>query len=728
MNKTLPRLLLAGLVLGLLVLCGYWLLFTQFMVYDDEGYVLWSLHHYFTDGGLYTRVYSQYGPFLYALYHAVHTLGGVAFDNETGRLLTLGYWCGAAALGGGFVWSQTRSLIAALGATILTFGGLLIMINEPIHPGGLLAFLSAVGAVGGAAALSRGRPRTFAVLCGGVGAAMLLTKVNVGAFFLVAAGSWMAVNLTFPRLGRASIWLTAVGSLLLPLWLMHSLWPASWIATFCLTFSCGALALVVLAAKERRAWFGSAAWGWFAGATGLVAGLTLISVWLRGTSWAMLWHGVVIAPLRQPMVYANPVSWPAMVPALSLGMIALALLHHSGRWAGSTRLIALFRVAAFGWFLLETPHAIDNRLVFFSFWYGPALVWLMIVPLTSSEGVAPPRPRTWVAWVFIWQVLHAYPVAGSQMGWGAFLWIPLAVAGGYEALQLWADALRERARLIRWSGGVAFAAGAAVMLGVFVRASSQRYLGETPLGLPGASDLRLEDDMTTAYRILDKNVRLHGDELFSYPGMFSFNIWTHRPTPTAANVTHWFSLLNDAQQQAIITQLEQDARPVLIVQRYLINYLVYHGYAPRGPLQNFLTTHFAPLFRIDSFEFWVRQGRQAAAVSTARIGPTDTTNTDMLVLTTDAPGPIAAIEIRGLFPPHHLVARLAPDDVHPWEVQPLNADNSVWGAAGSAPPPRLKRISTKLYLGNRQLPPLDLLKVVLLDSTGRVVDTLRFTK
>ena len=138
LNKGHLRTFLAGLLLVGLGTCGYWLLFTQFMVYDDEGYVLWSLHNYFQDGGLYTNVYSQYGPFLYAFYHAIHALFGITFDNETGRLLTLSYWLAATGLAGVFTWKQTRSTFATLTAIALTFGSLLVMINEPIHPGGCL--------------------------------------------------------------------------------------------------------------------------------------------------------------------------------------------------------------------------------------------------------------------------------------------------------------------------------------------------------------------------------------------------------------------------------------------------------------------------------------------------------------------------------------------------------------------------------------------------------------
>lgn len=48
---------------AILVVAGATQLFSTFMVYDDEGYVLFSLKTFAEGGGLYERVYSQYGPF-----------------------------------------------------------------------------------------------------------------------------------------------------------------------------------------------------------------------------------------------------------------------------------------------------------------------------------------------------------------------------------------------------------------------------------------------------------------------------------------------------------------------------------------------------------------------------------------------------------------------------------------------------------------------------------------
>lgn len=731
MNKPLPRTLLLTAVAGLLAACGYWLMFTQFMVYDDEGYVLSSLRDYFAHGGLYTRVYSQYGPFLYVLYHALHAGLGLAFDNATGRLVTLFYWCAASGLAGVFVWRQTRSTIATAAAGVLTFGALLIMINEPIHPGGLLAFLSALGAVGGAWAIERGHHRFFAALAGAIAAAMLLTKVNVGAFFLIAAGSWLALAAPRPRLARASLWLAAVGSLLLPLWLMQKLWPAPWVATFCLVFSAAALSLLCLLQAGRtpaRNWQPAIA---AAAAAVTVSLLVLGAAWARGTSLAGLWHGIVVAPLRQPMVYAHPVNWPAVVPVLSVLLLGFAAWHHTRPRPWHATAVAVLRWVALVGFLLVTPHVIENRLVFTCFQFGPAVAWLMAVPLTGASAAPSARARSWVAWVFIWQTLHAYPVAGSQMGWGAFLVVPLAIVGAHEAVTAFA------ARRPAWRRGllagamVLLGAGAVVVLAIFTRQSTRRYFHDEPLGLHGTGSLRLTEDMTSLYRILDDNIRTHGNLLFSYPGMFSLNIWTGRPAPTTANVTHWFSLLDDDQQAAIIDRLEHDPRAVVVVQSYLINYLVYHGYPPRGPLQHYLVEHFAPAFRVDTFEFWVHRGRTVAPLSTATLAEPDAHGVAELQLVTAAHAAAARIEIRGLFYPHNVVALVAASPARPWRITPLNADDHPAGPVQSAPGPvalaGISRIQAELHLGGGRLPPLDLLEVVLLAADGSELDRLRFT-
>ena len=84
------------------------LLFSTFMIYDDEGYVLFSLKNFAESGGLYERVYSQYGPFFFVFNQALH-FAGLQFTNTDGRLLTFACWLGAAGLCAALVWRSTRS-------------------------------------------------------------------------------------------------------------------------------------------------------------------------------------------------------------------------------------------------------------------------------------------------------------------------------------------------------------------------------------------------------------------------------------------------------------------------------------------------------------------------------------------------------------------------------------------------------------------------------------------
>ncbi len=730
LNKGLLRTLLAGLLLAGLGTCGYWLLFTQFMVYDDEGYVLWSLHNYFQEGGLYTKVYSQYGPFIYAFYHGIHALFGIAFDNETGRLLTLGYWLGSAGLTGVFTWRQTRSTTATLAAITLSFGSLLIMINEPIHPGGLLALLTAIGAVGGAVALEKRNHRTFAILCGACGAAMLLTKINVGAFFLISAGSWFAIHWAKETQARVLLWFTAVGSILLPLWLMNKLWPEPWVAIFALGFTCAALALLLLVKEQHRPTIKANTTLLLAASAAFTCVVILGSVWARGSSLGSLWHGIVVAPLGQPIAYAHGVVWPAITPILILVMFAIALLAHTRKPVWITPTIAIARLLVAAWLLKLTFDSIDNSLVFFSFKFGIPFAWLMAFPIRTDRTNVLNSARLWLAWVFIWQTLHAYPVAGSQMGWGAFLWMPLAVTGVYEAIKYGTERFSRYRNVFKPIAVINVAITISSVIWSLGYVSYQRFRIGEPLQLNGAHEMRLTDDITSVYRILNKNIRMHGDMLFSYPGLYSLNIWTERPTPTAHNVTHWFSLLEDSKQNAILEKLQSEERAVIVLQSYLINYLELHGFPPRSDLQPYIVENFQPVFTIDTFQFWARKGRKVAPLSTAKIHLDKENGEALLQLTTDAQGQATTAEIRGLFYPYNRVRALPMTTGLPWKITPLSAHNLPRGmttlATITATLEEINRITIP-FPSRNNLPQLDILKVVIKDESGAVLDTLRFT-
>ena len=734
MIKRLPNLAVAAAVAAVLAVIGYWSIFTVFMVYDDEGYVLSSLRNYSEHGGLYEQVYSQYGPFYYNLADGLHRLTGLPFDNDHSRFVTLAVWCATALLCGCLVWSGTRSRTAAAAAAGLAFVHLWNMTSEPSHPGGLLALLAATGAAAGAWAIRRDRPGAFALATALVGSAMALTKINVGAFFLLAAAGWMLVNGTTAPVARRGAWAVALAVVAVPFGLMHTLWGDTWVRVFGLVFSCAALSLATCLAGERRPEFGRRPWLLFVGAGGVFTAATLLLTWARGTGWAGLLEGIVLGPLRHPGVYFYQVFWQPGAALLALSLLGLAFLV-AGRPAAPWRpdLLAALRLAG-GLWCLHVPFATNTiSPTTFGLSYGLSLAWLMAVPLRSGPATTADRLRLWLAWVLVWQSLHAFPVAGSQASWGTFLWAPLLVLGCHDAIAHWAGRVPVRhGRAVRFAGAAWLLAMAATAVRDTGYVSHERYTLSEPLGIPGATRLRLADDFTATLRILNENLTAHSGVLFTYPGMFSFNTWADRPTPTLANTTHWFSLLSADQQREIIARLEADPRACLVVQRFLVTYLLEHKFEITGPLHDYLLEHFAPALKLDTYELWVHRGRTIAPLSTATLQPGAVPESRRLELTVNGTAaPVARAELCQLYPPYAVRQTLAVSATQPWTLTPLTL-----AGEGTAPPatvtaPRQLDGPTRLaaeFVPVTRLGPIEDLAVRLRSADGRLLGTLRFTK
>jgi hypothetical protein len=221
--------------------------------------------------------------------------------------------------------------------------------------------------------------------------------------------------------------------------------------------------------------------------------------------------------------------------------------------------------------------------------------------------------RALLALLLVTQCLHAYPVAGSQLSWGTFLWVPLAVLGVYDLAAAFPAIALRRATAICTLG---FVAVIGVRAGIV---AAERWRGSDRLGLPGAETLALPEDFTTSIRTLVHNAQAQGDVLFTLPGMMSFNAWTGVPPPTTPNATHWFNLLSDEQQLAIKARLEASPRSVVIVQRYVYDFLDAQHFLHDGALLNWLRDEYTPAFRIGTYEFRVRKGRAIVPVDVATL-------------------------------------------------------------------------------------------------------------
>ena len=635
--RTGPAFLAIALAAAVFAAAAGLTLFSAFMLYDDEGYVLFSLRNFVEHGRLYREVYSQYGPLPYVIYDALHALG-MPLTHTAGRLLTLAEWTGCAMLAAGLVWRATRELAGPLACLAATFVYLWVMVSEPNHPGGLIAFLTAVLATAGYARLRSGRSVQWAGLAGAGIAALALTKINIGIFVIVAAGSvWLLFHRS-AAIRRRAPWVLAACLAVLPFGLMKALIGTPWVDTFAILFAVAAVLAVIAASRIPAAapaadgeWDGFGGGELAAAAAGAaIVGIVVCAVvFLKGSSPLDLVRGTILGPLQHPGHFSLVFHWNAMAlpgAAFSCALLAatLALRRRPGGGSVADTIVAGGRIAAAGALaavLLTFPDSSpDHAIMSFA---APCL-WLFLWPLSGDRKTVVVA-RAWVGFLFLGQWLHAYPVPGSQVAWGTFLAMPLASLGAWEAaawLLARAQASAPTAVSSLRAGAVAARlalVGLAAVLGFRFAQVGDRFFDSRSLDLPGAEALRLPDSSTALYRLLSLNAAAHADILFSLPGMFSFNLWTGIPAPTLANVTHWFSLLGATDQEAILRVLQAHPRSCVIVQTAHLDFLRRIGIVPSGALPDYIASAYVTAFAVDGFEFKVRRGRRILPLSTAEL-------------------------------------------------------------------------------------------------------------
>jgi hypothetical protein len=598
-------------LIPVLIWIGHGLLFTAFMLYDDEGYVLLTLRNQIAHGGLYDQVYSQYGPFFYAALGGISRVLQFEWNNTTGRWFTLFNWLASSGLCGLLVWRIHRLWPAVLLTIVSVFSLLWIMIQEPVHPGGLIVLLVSLVAVVGSELLRRGSLRWFAIIVGAIGACVALVKINAGAFLLISGGLFLLAGQS-GRLRNLGLAIALLVATALPFALMRHLIDQTWVPTFAAMGSVSAISATLVASQSSRRLITPVHLVWFVGAA-TVATL-LVSIWTleQGTSFAGQLEGIVLGPIRHPGVYSFGMRWrPGVVPAALVGLCLTLAWTVRPRSQAILNIIACIRLLAVIVAAMALLPGFKASQAVLALCYGVPMAGLFALPLRRSSDESESNVRAWLALLLVLQALQAYPIAGSQLNWGTFLWIPLLVLGVIDALLFCGETWRP---LYRRLGGLAGTAIACILAIIQIHQLTgtvqNRTTNGVSLGLPGAETLVLPAPIASTLQIMTTNARLHSDMLFSLPGTFSFNGWSGCPAPTLRNVTHWFSLLSEPEQQDIINTMSADPRSAFILQRTLISFLKENGFPVRGPLVAYMRNNYHESLSVDGYSFWVRNGRE----------------------------------------------------------------------------------------------------------------------
>jgi hypothetical protein len=219
-------------------------MFSIIMSYDDEGYMLTALKSFIHRDHLYNEVFAQYGPFYYEFWGGLFSIFGIPVTHDAGRTITTIVWVGSS-LGLGLVTMRlTRSLLLGLGTQILCFTALNVLVNEPMHPGGTVTLLL-VAILGAAAFVGSGRSTKAMALLGVATAALILTKINVGAFALISVALACAVSYPVLLDRRWVRPLVETIFVLTPIALMSGKFGEGWAVHYSFHVALAALAVVI---------------------------------------------------------------------------------------------------------------------------------------------------------------------------------------------------------------------------------------------------------------------------------------------------------------------------------------------------------------------------------------------------------------------------------------------------------------------------------------------------
>jgi hypothetical protein len=724
----MQRLRVPGLLIlaAMLMVAGWLLMSTNFMIHDDEGYVLLGLKNFSEHHRLYDEVFTQYGPVPFLYYDGLHRLLDWPITNLFGRTLTLLHWVGAALAAGLIAWRLSNRYWTALFTLVAVFGYLWQMTWEPPHPGGLIAVLAVVGLAGAVEAVWRGRTGMAALLLGLAAAALFFTKINIGLLWGCSAGAFLLLSTNTAGIRRHGLWLAAAGLTLLPFILMRPLLGEPWVLDLAVMSALSGLAICVIVTAETAPVFRPRDWliglgGFFALGAAIVG-----TILLQGTSLHGLLQGVLLDPLRHPANFHFGFTLQPMA-LVTLGVTVLL----TGLWRRRPAVrpqvvdgVAWLRLLTLGCFVWHARTWLTVYGVGYAISYVLPLTPLFLLPLIETPAGDRRRLAAGlVALVGMGQVLHAYPVAGTQMAWGSFLLLPLFVNGLNDA------GLHLARRIHRpWleTAIVAVALGTAgLQAGLLLDQGWQRWRSSDPLNLPGAESVRPQENVRYALRILTANAELHAHVLFSRPGMFSFNLWSGVPTPTLRNATHWFWLLGPGEQQAIIDRLQAEPRSAIISSKPLIDFLDQQMHMTiTGPLNDFIRQRYRPLFTVSGYEFLVPAASRAAPFFVAenfqRAPGATGAEPAMITVNIAATATVARIVLRDVRLPTLILGQWQADNCRV-TLDLINAEGRLAGAPQPCPwPLRIDGLRQLRLYHNLAVPPSrPELELVFLDAAGQ---------
>jgi hypothetical protein len=587
---------LVGLAIALSV--AFWpSVFKGVTSYDDEGSFLVAIRQFMHHGSLYVHTHGPYGPFWFSLAGVLFRLTGHDPTLTSGRIIVLVFTGLSAAMFGATVWRVTRSLSFSLLCEVSTYIVLIrVAGTEPMHPGSMIVLVLSVLTYAVASYVMNEGTAALVVIGASVGV-LAMIKINVG--ILAAAAILIAFvvgNAQWPKWIRIAV---GVGGVLFPFLVTSQLLYQVDTTILAVIVSVGLLATYAALSVDtintpRRA-------VWVAGA-GAAAAVIVSCLWplTKGTSIGALVHGVVIQPLGQTDnlqkehgVHFDQLSFVLTVLAV-VAVFARRYAESARRWARSWQLDAAFGVAG----LLVLGLGIYGG---FGAWL-PAIALIPALALLSDASSQVRLAIRFLVPVAILQLLHAYPVAGSQVSWSrVVVCVPcvIAMAAAVDRFPAW----HEVGPAVRGVAVGALALLTVAVAGFLPITQWHNYNRHIALNLPGTHFIHVPPHQYDTLHTLVNTVTRHCDTFYSAPGFDSLYIYTGLPNPTGL-LADGPGALDGKEQRELIRQLDklqQGGKRVCIVRDIERAGMWRASSYGKGPLGKGLARYTRKIFRVDNW-------------------------------------------------------------------------------------------------------------------------------
>lgn len=596
-------------------------MFAGFHNYDDEGYMLTALKGFVNHGHLYDRVFTQYGPFFYEFWGGIFSLFGIDVTHDSGRTMTMLVWVLSSLVFGLGTWRITGSLFLGLGVQALSFTAIGVVNNEPMHPIGLIALtLAAILVI--ASFVGEGDSPYPLALIGAAVAALVLTKINVGAFAAISVA--MACAVSYPFLWRARwprILIEAI-FVLTPIVLLASKFHEGWVKHLAVHVAAAALAAVIALRAVRPAERRGFELRWLVGGFVVLAVVSCAAIVGSGTSIHGLIEGTISQPLHQSDAFTIPLLLAHRIYAYDIVGLGAAVAYWYGMRRGGERTQgwlaawSLFSIVAGITLALSVTGAalpFDGRTVEGYPLSMLCFAWVALIAIVPGEKPRFTFARLLIPLLAILQSLHGYPVAGSQTFIATVLLIPvgaLCVANGVRGLARLVPAGSDRLAM------AGFGALVAIVLGWFVVNSSLKepldharavWNSAISLKLPGSHDIRLGiPEEIEIYEDTADAIKKECAATLMLPGMDSFYLWAEQEPPSFT-ATAWPTLFNEAHQRAVIEATE-GTKDLCLLRNQAIGWE-----ETNGILVQYLEQGFEPIGKWGDYELLRRDGPAASS-------------------------------------------------------------------------------------------------------------------